>query len=62
MRVAYPLMSLDMVGVELGKPFSEWNLSHLPLNDISATIERNARNIAKVPSPAPQLSESSGPA
>lgn len=41
MFVAYPLLSLDQIGVELENPFSTSNLSHLPLDDISATIERN---------------------
>jgi putative membrane protein len=41
MLVAYPLLSLDQVGVELENPFSTSNLSHLPLDDISATIEQN---------------------
>lgn len=41
MLVAYPLISLDQIGVELQNPFAKQNLSHLPLGDISATIERN---------------------
>ncbi|TWT33866.1 Bestrophin, RFP-TM, chloride channel [Posidoniimonas corsicana] len=41
MLVAYPLLTLDQIGVELENPFSEDNLSHLPLDDISANIERN---------------------
>jgi putative membrane protein len=41
MLVAYPLLSLDQIGVELENPFSKRNLNHLPLDDISATIERN---------------------
>ena len=41
MLIAYPLLSLDQIGVELENPFSTANHSHLPLNDISATIERN---------------------
>ncbi len=47
MLVAYPLLSLDQIGVELEKPFSTSNLSHLPLDDISATIERNVLNMLK---------------
>lgn len=39
--VAYPLISLDQIGVELQNPFSKANLSHHPLNEISSTIERN---------------------
>lgn len=41
MMVAYPIMALDQIGVELQNPFSKANLSHLPLGDISANIERN---------------------
>jgi putative membrane protein len=41
MLVAYPLISLDQIGIELQNPFSESNLSHLPLEDISKTIEGN---------------------
>lgn len=41
MMVAYPLLALDRIGSELQNPFSEQNLSHLPLNDISCMIERN---------------------
>jgi putative membrane protein len=41
MLVAYPLISLDQIGIELQNPFAVANLSHLPLGDITATIERN---------------------
>lgn len=41
MLVAYPLLTLDQIGVELENPFSPSSLSHLPLDDISANIERN---------------------
>ena len=47
MLVAYPLLSLDMLGVELENPFAAGNLSHLPLNDISTTIERNVLGLWK---------------
>jgi putative membrane protein len=48
MLVAYPLLSLDQIGVELENPFSTRSLNHLPLNDISATIERNLLDVLKV--------------
>jgi predicted membrane chloride channel (bestrophin family) len=32
---------LDRIGVELENPFAENHLGHLPINDISAKIERN---------------------
>lgn len=38
---ANPLFSLDQIGVELQNPFAKVNLSHLPLDDISTTIEEN---------------------
>lgn len=41
MAVAYPLLSLDQIGVELQNPFLKRNLNHLPLGDISDTIEKN---------------------
>lgn len=41
MFVAYPPLSLDQIGIELENPFSPTSLSHLPLDDISANIERN---------------------
>jgi putative membrane protein len=41
MLVAYPLLSLDEIGIELQDPLSSGSLSHLPLDDISATVERN---------------------
>lgn len=40
--VAYPLLSLDRIGVELQNPFSKRNLSHLPLDTICETIKNNA--------------------
>lgn len=43
--VAYALFSLDQIGIELQNPFSEKNLSHLPLNDICTTIEANIAQI-----------------
>ena len=39
--VAYPLLALDQTGIELQDPFSKDRLNHLPLDDITTTIERN---------------------
>lgn len=47
MMVAYPIISLDQIGIELQNPFSKHNLSHLPLDDISSAIERNVMGFAK---------------
>lgn len=41
MLIAYPLLSLDQIGVDLQNPFSKFRVSHLPLEDISNTIECN---------------------
>jgi ion channel-forming bestrophin family protein len=51
MLVAYPLVSLDQLGVELQNPFATRNLSHLPLDDISATIERNLKGVLRADTP-----------
>ena len=48
MFVAYPLLSLDQIGIELENPFASQALSHLPLDDISATIERNLLAVLKM--------------
>lgn len=42
MLVAYPLLALDRIGDELQNPFDPARLSHLPLADIAAGIERVA--------------------
>ncbi len=47
MMVAYPLVSLDQIGVELQNPFSLRNLGHLPLDDISRTIEQNLMGLLR---------------
>ena len=41
MLVAYPLLSLDQIGVELENPFSVKSLSHLPIDEIAENTERN---------------------
>jgi putative membrane protein len=48
MLVAYPLISLDQIGIELQNPFSASNLGHLPLDEISTNIQRNLLGILKV--------------
>jgi ion channel-forming bestrophin family protein len=45
--VAYPLLSLDQIGIELQSPFSRERLSHLPLDEISANIEKNVLSYQK---------------
>lgn len=41
MLVAYPLLALDQLGVELENPFDPDRLSHLPIDGIAAAIETN---------------------
>lgn len=41
MLMAYPLLSLDRIGMELQNPFDIRRIDHLPLDDICETIERN---------------------
>ncbi len=43
--VAYPLIALDQAGIELQNPFRKQNLSHLPLDEICLTIERNVTRL-----------------
>jgi putative membrane protein len=61
--VAYPLLSLDQIGIELQNPFSLSSLSHLPLDDIAASIERNvlARTSGSRPEPSATASSAPGP-
>lgn len=42
MLVAYPLLAIDQIGQELENPFTEANASHLPLDAICDTIEKDA--------------------
>jgi putative membrane protein len=52
MMVAYPIISLDQIGVELQNPFDLDRLSHLPLNEISQNIEKSVTGTANA---APRL-------
>ncbi|MGB4498991.1 MAG: bestrophin family ion channel [Methylococcaceae bacterium] len=45
--VAYPLLSLDRIGIELQNPFAKKNLSHLPLDTICDGIKANALALKK---------------
>lgn len=45
MFVAYPILALDQTGVELQQPFTTRRLGHLPLDDISQTIEKNLNDL-----------------
>ncbi|WP_437185348.1 bestrophin family protein [Planctomicrobium sp. SH668] len=50
--VAFPLLSLDQIGVELENPFSRNRLSHLPLTQICETIQENLFELLEVNSEA----------
>ena len=39
--VAYPILCLDRIAAELQNPFSKTSLNHLPLDDITQSIEMN---------------------
>lgn len=41
MLVAYPLLAIDQIGHELENPFSQRRASHLPLDSICDTIEKD---------------------
>ncbi len=41
MLIAYPLLALDHIAEDLQHPFSIRSINHLPLDEITATIERN---------------------
>lgn len=45
MLVAFPLLALDQIGIELENPFSVLRLSHLPLDEISGKIEGNVMSL-----------------
>ncbi|MCX7091758.1 MAG: bestrophin family ion channel [Legionellales bacterium] len=45
--VSYAIFSLDQIGIELQNPFSEMNLSHLPLDNICETIDNNVSEIRR---------------
>lgn len=55
--VAYPLLSLDQISVELQNPFCRSRLSHLPLNDICATIQKNLLAMIDLQSAKPRQSK-----
>ena len=45
MLVAFPLLSLDQIGIELENPFSVRRLSHLPLTEIANKIQRTVMSL-----------------
>ena len=65
MLLAYPLLSLDRIGMELQNPFSTHRIDFLPLDGICTTIERNVlellHDIEEQPAAAPHPSDVSLP-
>lgn len=51
--VAYPILALDHIADDLQHPFSTKSINHLPLNDITTTIETNVLDLLE---PSHQLS------
>ena len=49
MAVAYPLLAIDQIGVELENPFSINSLSYLPLDEISADTDRTLFTLMSFP-------------
>ena len=48
MFVAYPTLALDQMGIELPSPFSPRKLGHLPLDEITQTIEKNVLELVRL--------------
>lgn len=46
--IAYPVLALDQIGLELQRPFITRSLNHLPLDDICGTIDRNLLDLLAV--------------
>jgi ion channel-forming bestrophin family protein len=55
MLVAYPVVALDQISVELQNPFNNLNLSPLPLDDISLAIEQNVLSLAGSSTPSDEV-------
>jgi putative membrane protein len=56
--VAYVMLALDRIGVELQNPFDPENLSHLPLDSITETIQKN---LLALIDESPPTSDAGGP-
>jgi putative membrane protein len=61
MLLAYPLLSLDRIGMELQNPFSTQRIDFLPLDSLCIGIERNVlellHDIEEQPAAAPRPAE-----
>ncbi len=47
--IAYPVLALDQIGLELQRPFNTRSLNHLPLDEICRTIENNLMALRSAP-------------
>lgn len=65
MLLAYPLLSLDRIGMELQNPFSTLRIDFLPLDSICTAIERNVlellHDIEDLPPAAPRPADAEAP-
>jgi len=48
MFVAYPTLALDQMGIELQSPVSPRKLGHLPLDEITLTIEKQLLELVRL--------------
>jgi putative membrane protein len=55
MLVAYPVFGLDQIGVEMQNPFSPRGMSHLPLDEITGTVEGNLLALLRQTQVAPDV-------
>jgi putative membrane protein len=59
--VAYPLLALNQIGIDLQNPFDRRMLGHLPLEGICDIIERNSLSLLSTKEPAKQTDGTSQP-
>ncbi|MHB1423370.1 MAG: bestrophin family protein [Gemmataceae bacterium] len=46
--IAYPVLLLDQLGIELQQPFAKRRINHLPLDEICGNIEKNLLNLLEI--------------
>ena len=52
--IAYPIFALDQIADDLQRPFSTRSINHLPLDEITSTIERNLLALLDDPNMVPR--------
>ena len=55
MLVAFPILALDEIGVELQNPFSTSRLNHLPLDRICENLEQNLMSLLDSVDHSPEI-------